>query len=271
MNPTDIFADLNPEEKLKAENEILRLRLGVEFGMQSSESATDEKLENEWLNYIYEFETQWAENKQIKVYDKIGQPSWLPAEKLEPHEIRHELHRLLHVMEKHGLDLQMICEYDDEVIYRFLTTELFEKVIEDLNIAGMTTNFIYEEFHPNHEYDIERLAADFIQVIITQDWNEYHRIMLAKTIRFNDHEFAEEDFIKLIYTFQEENLKMRDPEWKLLKLEYDVDHGKAFVEGALSYRSERTGKIYEGIACLDFTTHYDFWCICSVKMPGFGG
>ena len=38
--------------------------------------------------------------------------------------------------------------------YRFITEELFEHEMDDVHVKGMFTHFTYEEFHPNHDYDL---------------------------------------------------------------------------------------------------------------------
>ena len=69
--------ELNNEEALKAENDFLKMKMmlerGAQFGMLSDEC--DPKMENEFLNYIMEFEKQAEYPTYIKVYDKIGKPT----------------------------------------------------------------------------------------------------------------------------------------------------------------------------------------------------
>ena len=57
MNVNEKFPELSPGEKLKMDNDILKAKLSAEFGMSKTESALDDEIENQWLNYIYDFET----------------------------------------------------------------------------------------------------------------------------------------------------------------------------------------------------------------------
>jgi hypothetical protein len=77
--------NLSPEDELRAENELLKLKLEMEHGMMHSESAAlNPEIENAWLKHIYEFEQQAKEGKRIKVYDAIGRPSFRKADELSP-------------------------------------------------------------------------------------------------------------------------------------------------------------------------------------------
>ena len=69
------FDNLNNEERLKAENEFLKMRLmlenGAEFEKMEDGAHLSPQVENEFLNYIQAFEKQSQNPKYIKVFDKI--------------------------------------------------------------------------------------------------------------------------------------------------------------------------------------------------------
>jgi len=91
MNDNDDFNGLTPEEKLQKENELLKLKLQSEFGMEKMDSSLDKETENKWLNDVYNFEKQFAENKQCKVYDFINRPKFRRVDELTKEEISKEL------------------------------------------------------------------------------------------------------------------------------------------------------------------------------------
>ena len=68
------FKHLNEEERLKAENDFLRMKLmlenGAEFGNIESDKDLPPNIENEFLNYIIEFEKHAENPVYIKVFDK---------------------------------------------------------------------------------------------------------------------------------------------------------------------------------------------------------
>ena len=48
--------EFTPEEELKADNELLKIKLELEHGMQHSDSNLPPEIENQWLNNIYNYE-----------------------------------------------------------------------------------------------------------------------------------------------------------------------------------------------------------------------
>jgi len=97
MEPED---QLNPEEQLKAENALLKLKLELEHGMkQSDTSSLSAELENSWLTNIYNFEQQFKTAKRVKVYDAIGRPVFRRLEELSSAEVSEALKQILSVME----------------------------------------------------------------------------------------------------------------------------------------------------------------------------
>src|SRR5690606_27607578 len=125
-------------------------------------------IENAWLNHIYDFEKQFKNAKRVKVFERIGKPVVKPLELLNPSEVSVELERIQNIMAEKGIVLDCICDYDDATIYKFIITELFEEETDDIRIEGMFSHFIYEEFHPNHEYDLERHSEDFFTALFTR-------------------------------------------------------------------------------------------------------
>ena len=74
---SDEFSHLNEDDRLKAENDFLKMKLMLEHdaqfgGDENSELPAD--IENEFLNNMLAFEKQFEERKRVKVFDKIGRP-----------------------------------------------------------------------------------------------------------------------------------------------------------------------------------------------------
>ena len=60
---------ITPDDLLKAENAFLKLKLGLEHGMQMEETSTlSPEIENQWLKSVYAFEQQYKDAKRIKLY-----------------------------------------------------------------------------------------------------------------------------------------------------------------------------------------------------------
>lgn len=145
---------ISKNEQLKAENAVLRLKLEMDHGMSaSSTSGLSPQLENLWLNSIFKFEENLKAAPVITVFQHLGKPSFPPADNLSPQELSSKLQRLTGLMHSKSIVLDCLNEYDDAVIYRFITEELFNQEVMDMpGMSGnMIMHFIYEEFHPEGE------------------------------------------------------------------------------------------------------------------------
>lgn len=157
------FNHLEGDEKLKAENEFLKMKLMLEHGAQfDSEGNKDlpAAIENEFLSNMAEFEKQFAEHKTIKVFDKIGRPAhFKPVAEIPDEEIAKAWGDLSDYLGEYGISLG-VCSpnISKRELYRFAIEELFVYEMDDMTIPGMMHGFIYDEFHPDLVYDNSRLV-----------------------------------------------------------------------------------------------------------------
>ncbi len=266
----DPFDSLSKEERLHAENELLKLRLTGEFGMSSqSESSLEPELENDFLKHMLEFENQHEQSKAVKLIDHLGNPTFIHKSDLTEEQIEPELDRLLDLMEAQNIRLDVCEDYDAIVIYKFLTEELFQQEIYPMNIPGMFHHFIYEEFHPNHKKDIESRGIDFLNALLTKEWEEFNiTYFLEPTVSFNNQEYDRMLFSKIILEFQLVHFPIEIKTIDLKKIEFTSANENAEVHFSIVYQSEKSGSNFKGDAILRLT--YDFvWSINSVIIPGF--
>ena len=66
-------------------------------------------------------------------------------------------------MQKKKVLLHVRTKYEPELIYKFITEEFFVHETNDMEVQGMTKEFTYEDFHPNHKLDIEEQTIDFLK------------------------------------------------------------------------------------------------------------
>jgi hypothetical protein len=162
----DEFQNLNDEEELKAENEFLKMKLMLEHGAQFGKMETDSELspdiENEFLNYIMEFEKQSENPTYIKVFDKIERPTNFKPSALIPDElIEQAWQNLSDYLNQYQINLD-VCSpnISSRELYRFTVEELFEHEMSDMHVPEMMHCFIYDEFYPDHIYDNTRKVQD---------------------------------------------------------------------------------------------------------------
>ncbi|HRP54839.1 hypothetical protein [Agriterribacter sp.] len=214
------FDNLNDEERLKAENEFLKMKLmlenGARFEKSEDDAALSPQVENEFLNYIQAFERQSQNPRYIKVFDKIGRPShFKPVSEIPDDKIKAAWETLQEYLNRYRINLD-VCSPNISVreLYRFTTEELFEQEMGDMDIPGMTHGFIYDEFYPDHQYDNTRYAVeDCIAYILKKIPFDYMPCFRKEDLRLNDHYPLSEDAFKLLVNrFKEAYDTMEDIE-----------------------------------------------------------
>ena len=115
------------EDDLRAENEVLKLKLEMDYGMKSYGSVLSPLAENQWLKSVSEFEDLLSKSKGISIYELIGRPQVKPWHALKPEKVSFELKRILGLLEKNGITIQNLEGLDDMAFYRAITEELLPK------------------------------------------------------------------------------------------------------------------------------------------------
>lgn len=266
---------LTPEEKLQMENNLLKLKLMAEHEAHfPDENELDPEMENEWLKHIYQFEEQHKNARQISVYEYISRPEFKKADDLTNKQVEEELDRVLDIMGENGINLDCLAEYDDRTIYTFITDELFNHEIDDVKMEGMTTNFIYEEFHPNHDYDLRNYTHEFFEKLLSRKWDKYDEHMLYNhVLSSSDEKIDQKDFITLIELFQEGWKQFELLQQEIVSVVFDIEKAHATVDLNLSYdaiASDNGRTKYAGKSTLTFIHDHGYWYVHKVEMPGFG-
>ena len=266
----------NPEASLQFENDLLKLKLNAEFGMDfSNEKAgdLDPLLENEWLNQVYEIENLHNNSKTMPLFEFIGSPAFKSAEECDDNSIKKELKKLIELLNENNLNLSCVCDYDDRTIYKFITEEFFNIEIEDVRLKGWVTEFIYEEFHPNHDYDLRRQAGEFMHALFKRKWDDFDEIMLCELLT-NDHgeEISRDKFIDQINIFQHRWNEFRHVEYQMNHSCFDLKTETGNVNLKLTYiaYAEPNKSIFvTGVVSIGFKLIFDYWNIYNVSIPGF--
>lgn len=175
INQGDIGGDNNPglNEDLHMENEILKLKMQAESGaVFGSMSDVPPDIENLFLKNVQLFEEAYKNVKQVKVFDFIGRPFFSPGYEMTAAALSFELERLQTILLEKQVIVDFLGKYEERIMYKFITEELFEVETDDVSIPGMMRHFTYEEFHPNHEMDIRDRAMEFISDFFDQTMNE---------------------------------------------------------------------------------------------------
>ena len=200
----------NDEEKLNAENEFLKMKLMLEHGAQfggngNKVRSLPPEIENEFLNNVMAFEKQFEERKTIKVFCKIGRPQhFKPVNDIPDNKINKAWSDLLDYLHKYNIDLD-VCSpnISTKELYRFATEELFKHEMDDMDLPGWMTNFIYDEFHPDPVYDNTRAAEESIRFILKKEPLEFMYHFRSKNLQLNEHaSLTEEECKKIVNRFK---------------------------------------------------------------------
>ncbi|MEX1137708.1 MAG: hypothetical protein WEF53_00005 [Bacteroidota bacterium] len=166
------------EQQIQAAlNQAKKLELQQKYGAHFSEASNlPPDVEGQWLNYIEEFERQFEHSREITVREFLGNPAFQLLGGLLPEKLGSELSSVLEFLDLHGVVVDCVAEVSDEELYRFVTTEFLDAEISDIRIPGMTHHFIYEEFHPNDEYDAKSSAENFLSDLFAreEEWVMHH-------------------------------------------------------------------------------------------------
>ena len=157
-------SSLNNQQKIQeALNQAKKAELEQKYGARFSElSKLPPEVEEQWLNNIEEFERQFRNSRDITVREFLGSPAFPLMEDLPAGSLEEEISNVLDFLDFNDIAVDCLAEVADEDFYRFLTTELMEAEISDVRMPGWTHRYIYEEFHPNDEYDAKSSAEYFL-------------------------------------------------------------------------------------------------------------
>jgi hypothetical protein len=264
----------NREEALRAENEYLKMKLMLENGAQFAQAGEDcpPELENLFLKSVMEFEKQFENESFIKIFDRIGRPDhFRPVDQIPDEEIHKATTELLRYLEKHQISLA-ICSPNVSCreIYRFITEELFEEEMADVQMPDMLHCFTYDEYHPDPVFENSNTAVEAcIREILTKtpmEWMPHFRkdkIQLNDCYPLTDAEFRArvnrfKSFVDEVHT-----LSIRD--------EQSIVDGKdCFVKGQYEWdvtiQGERLQFAGSWLVNFEYNSELGYWMIFSVRL-----
>lgn len=275
----DPYENLDEADRLKAENAFLQMKLMLENGATFIENEDSSRnlrpeIENQFLKNIIAFDEQYKHGKLITVFEKIERPTlFKPSGEIPDSEIDQAWHALSEYMAKYGVVLD-VCSPNITVreLYRFTTEELFNLEMDDINIPGWTTNYIYDEFYPDYLYDNARLVTgNILPEIFSTTEIEYTTRYNKAGIRFNERSHLSDEDLKILLnrfkaTFDKLKLK------KTKNVTCELDGSNCTVSGWYAASGKEAGNkfTWQGnfIATLIFSEEYGYWYITGLEIEG---
>jgi hypothetical protein len=272
------FSD-DPEEQLRIENDLLRLKLQAETGadLHQLEDVPPE-VENAFLNNILAFERQLDTVEEISIYKILNEPKdFRKEEDLDDEEIESELIRLTDLMSANRIEVDYGTEYPARLKYKFITEELFLHETQRFDIPDMVNHYIYEEFHPNHKLTIEGVAEDFLEMWLAKAIDEESFIFSDELVSKESGVVPKKQFFGMIRNVFEAYLSFDNGKYKIDDISFEEmkDEGQikglGFAEGMIYYEAVLESKeiqtVHEPFKIYMMQSDID-WEIMSVVMPG---
>lgn len=162
------FSEMNKRLKKRLEK-----KFGADFGNISREVPPE--IEHRFLSHIEEFEERWEKAECRRIDDILGHPSFKHLEEIQGlAALETEIQRVLNLYAMHSINVDIIEEEEvsRQDFYRFLTEELPMHEDYFISIDGMTTNYIYEEFHPSDRLNARECVKWFLVSLVNRDIEE---------------------------------------------------------------------------------------------------
>ena len=269
------FDHLGEQERLRAENDFLKLKLMLEHGaiMSCSEGEIPDDIENAFLNNIIEFEKEFDKRKTVKVFDAIGRPShFKPAAEIRDDQIDEAWQQLRNCLNEHSIDLG-VCSPNitKRELYRFTVEELFDHEMDEIKVPGWVNHFIYDEFHPDPVYDNSKIVEEDILHDIFKPGKLFFEQNYREEFMFNDELFTGFN----IFNERIELFKSLYEEIELTECSIDtcaVNDDHCIVSGSYiaTAKSGNNEDVYKGDFCVELSSpDLYYWYIDSIKIEGF--
>lgn len=272
------FSD-DPEENLRMQNDFLKMKMMAESGAVfggSSDLPAD--LENLFLQNVLEFEKANAEENDRTIYEIIGKPKFEDEKTLDDENFKNEFSRLEELLRGNYINVEFTRTRSSRFKYDFITKELFEHKTSFVPIKGMSTYFLYEEFHPDHELEIKDLTNLFL--------NEFLEHRLDENVHYINNQFLEpdgnivslENLIKRFQSLYEAAPNFDNTSFNIEKIEFELKEpgeqitGMAFSEGSINYDlvfCDGQQKGIHGPFKIYFSREWNCWGICFFYLAGF--
>ena len=138
-------------------------------------------------------------------------------------------------------------------------------------LEGGAWYFTYEDFHPNHDYDLRRFSNQFVNSVVSKTWSEFEAFVLADTVSLHDTPYSRSGISCLISFFQDLHAAIQLEIFTIQNVHIDLENEKGVVRGDLTYSAtlhQKEAERIEGPVILHFEICSGYWEIVKIEVPG---
>lgn len=256
-NDNEDLPDLNINDDISFKR--LKLSFYLEDNVELTSGTLSPEQEIQFLDQMLSMYKKFEEVKKVTVFEKIGKPAFFPVSELSDEEVKLELTNLKKLLRKNKVPLVINYKYNPRIIYNFITTEFFQKLVSEKYYDTPLNRFEYEEFYPNYEEYVKQACSFF-----WEDFCDRKNDYFEKNLQNIDHS---EDLIKfrdLFSSFAITSLKVRCHE-----IIVDGDNASAAI--SVSFVSENQGHTIRHSGKSKMTFIYNkmshTWTVKSAEVP----
>lgn len=269
-NPNSGKDDLNDLDK-----EIEKLKELAENGMELTDDLkrlkeSEDPLENAFANHIIAFENA-SNNADLRPLKEIlGNPIFPDPIKLTDDELDKQLLRANEILAQKNIYLQTIYPTSNRIIYKFIIDELLENTDGFIDLPDLNTNYIYEEFHPNHKEDLKKNVEDILEALSQKDLKEF-TCFYADEILFKKQLHSEVKFIERINQQFEIFHELDKLQIITTEIDFIEDSAVATCVFHIEHLLTNGERIFLNLeANFEFKMLYGFYCLTAIGIPKLG-
>lgn len=254
---------------------MLKMKLMLEKGAQfyGLKEELPPEVERAFLDQVIAFEKQLEKGQTIKVSEKLGNPlHFKPVSEISEEGFKEEWEKLRLFMQRRGVSLD-VCSpnISSKELYRFALEELFQQEMEDFQIPGMMCCFIYDEFHPDPQYENERAALDTMKRVLGPEVWECLPHLRRRNLRLNQRfPLQESGFRVFLNRFKDAYDRIDLVELSVTGCDINGDHCRVTGQYNLKAGIQREMLMLDGAweVELEFNRELGYWYVFNVQVAG---
>ena len=223
------------------------------------------------------FENAYTNSKPQKVFDILGSPFFEDEQKLDDDYFKIEFTRLKKLLVDYDINVDFIAQRPDRFKYDFITKELFDHETGFIAIKGMTTDFIYEEFHPDHKQEITDITFDFLNDFLERKLNVDTCYISDELIEPDGKVVSKEELMNRFDAMYEVFPQFANKSFNLGNVDFELKEkenspGMGFSEGEINYdviMEDGRKKEIRGPFKIYFARQWDCWIIYFFYLAGY--